>query len=439
VNKSPLMGYKRGMSDEPRIRFACRNQLEMRAFDLESTVPEGHPVRGIWALVDGLTLDRFYEKIAARGSAPGRPATDPKILVSLWIFATSQGIGSARQLAALTERHDAYRWICGGVTVNYHTLSDFRVEHGAEVEELLEQTIAVLTHQKVITLTRVAQDGMRVRASAGAASFRRRKTLGECLVEAQSQLTALRRELDADPGASSARERAAKERAARERELAIKRALAEMPLVEAVKNTPSNLRRDRNRGRRPREARVSTTDPEARTMKMADGGYRPAYNIQFATDVDGRAIVGVRVTNVGSDQGQMTPMIEDLVRLGRVPAAYLVDGGFTKKDAIEDASRRGITVYAPPPEPRTEDISPYEPKPGDSPAVAAWRRRMGTTFAKNEYRYRAATAELVNADLRAWRGLDRLRVRGLEKVKAVTCWAALTFNAARVVATRSAA
>lgn len=425
--------------DDPRIRTARRNQLEMRTFDLDSSLSEDHPARSIWAVVERLDLRQFYDQIVARGSLPGRPATDPKILVALWIYATSQGVGSARQLAALTENHDAYRWICGGVTVNYHTLSDFRVDQGAAVEALLEQTIAVLTHQKVITLKRVAQDGMRVRASAGPASFRRRKTLEERRKEARAQITALRKELDADPGASSARERAAKERAARERQAAIERALAEMPLVEKVKAVPSNRRRERNRRRKQRSAaRVSTTDPQARTMKMADGGYRPAYNVQLATDVDGRAIVGVQVTNVGSDQGQMIPMLDDLERrLRQRPNIYLVDGGFTKKEAIDDADRRGITVYAPTPKPRKAGIRRYAAKPGDTRAVAAWRRRMGTRIAKHEYKYRAATAELVNADLRTWRALARFNVRGLDKVKAVASWCALTFNALRVIATGS--
>lgn len=164
-----------------RVLEADRKQIRMAAVDMEELLPPDHRARSIWDAVGGLDLSAFYREIVARGSAPGRPAVDPKILVALWLYATTEGIGSARHVARLCERDDAYRWICGGVSVNHHLLSDFRVMREGELDELLTQVIAVMMHQGLVTLKRVAQDGMRVRASAGAASFRREESLRACL------------------------------------------------------------------------------------------------------------------------------------------------------------------------------------------------------------------------------------------------------------------
>lgn len=405
----------------PRVLTADRRQLQWRPFDLEASLPADHRARSIWSMVEKLDLTLFYEPIAARGSDPGRPAIDPKILVCLWLVATSEGIGSARRLARLCDEHDAYRWICGGVSVNHHTLSDFRVGHAKALDDLMTQVLAVLMKQGLVTLERVAQDGMRVRASAGAASFRREKSLVACLEEARRHVEQAKREGDEPDTQRTARERAATERAVREREERIEKALKELPLARAPKPAKEKD-----------EARVSTTDPEARVMKMGDGGFRPAYNVQLATDTKSRVIVGVSITNAGSDMGQMEPMIEEIVqRTKEMPDEFLVDGGFAKLEAIDNAAGRGITVYAPVPTPRVEGVDPHQPKPKDPEAVAEWRKRMGTDAAKEIYKQRAATAETVNADLRTWRGLDRFTVRGMTKVLSVALWSALTYNLLR--------
>jgi hypothetical protein len=231
-----------------------------------------------------------------------------------------------------------------------------------------------------------------------------------------------KRQADEPDTQRSARERAAVERAAREREERVTRALAELPKARAAKNKAKDKE----------QARVSTTDPEARVMKMGDGGFRPAYNAQFATDTTSRVIVGVGVTNSGSDMGQADPMRAEIERrTGGQPKDLLIDGGFAKLESIEDASAVGTTVYAPVPKPRKEGIDPHQPKEGDTPAVAEWRQRMGTAEAKEIYRQRAATAETVNADLRTWRGLDRFLVRGSGKVLNVILWSAITYNVMR--------
>ena len=421
------------MSDEnaPRVVKPVRNQLSLQPMDLEALVPEDHPARGIWALVERLDLSPFYDEIQARGETAGRPATDPAVLLALWLFANSEGVGSARLLERLCDRDAPYRWICGGVPVNYHTLSDFRVKHGKKLDRLMTQVLAALMKEGVVQLKRVAQDGMKVRASAGAASFRRRQSLERCRKEAEEQVRKLRREISEDPSASTKRVAAARERAAKARLDAVEAALAELPEIEEERaerdaKKPSDAKR---RG----EVRVSTTDAECRVMKMADGGFRPGYNVQLATDSSG-FIVGAEVTNRGVDQPCLVPMLDEIKRrTRRTPREYLVDGGYVTLENIEVLSDRGATVYAPVPKPRNETIDPHAPKQGDSPQVAAWRARMGTEKAKRIYVQRGVLAERTNADLRVHRGLDRLNVRGLAKVKALVLLAALSFNLMKLI------
>jgi hypothetical protein len=270
---------------------------------------------------------------------------------------------------------------------------------------------------------------MRVRASAGASSFRRRPTLEEALAEAEAQVEALRSEAEDDPAAGDRREEAARERAARERAGRIQQALARLPELEARKKPESKD-----------QARCSTTDPDATVMKMADGGFRPAYNVQFATDTASQVIVGVDVLTTGSDAGQMAPMVEQIEsRHETVPAEYLVDGGFAQRDQIETVSRSatGCTVYAPVPKPKDPKVDRHAAKPCDSAAVAAWRRRMATEEAKTIYKDRASTAECVNALARG-RGLLRFLVRGLRKVKAIALWQALAHDLLRGAKLRAA-
>lgn len=413
-------------NEKPRLREAERRQVTLQAMDFEALVAPDHPVRGLWAMVEALDLSEFYAAIEARGSTPGAPATDPKILLALWLQANIEGIGSARLLARLCERDAPYRWICGGVSVNYHGLADFRVAHGKKLDNLLTQVIAALMKRGVVKLNRVAHDGMKVRASAGAASFRRRQSLERCLKEAQEQVRRLKREVEEDGSASSRREKAARERAAAEREANIAAALETMAELEEKQAAPD--RQSPSMVKRRREPRASTTDAECRVMKMPDGGFRPAYNVQLATDESG-AIVGADVTNDGTDYAQVTPMLDQLEqRTGKVPREYLVDGGYVKLENIEAISNRGATVYAPVPTPKDKRVDPHEPKSADSLAVASWRVRMNSEDGKRIYVQRGALAERTNADLREHRRLDRLKVRGLAKVKAVVLLGALALN-----------
>lgn len=427
MDDSPVPDVKTRDGSDPaeapaRFETANRNQIELQPCDLEALLPPGHAARLVWRFVDGLDLRALYAAIRAREGAPGRPPIDPKILVALWLYATLDGVGSARELDRLCYAHDAYRWIRGGVSVNYHTLSHFRVAHQAALNDLLTQSITALLHRGVVTIARVAQDGTRVRGSAGAGSFRRRLTLEDALRAARKQVDRTARQVD---GAGVSREAAAEARAARERLARVEDALAQLPQIEAMKQ---------KQGKQASAPRASTTDPDVRVMKMADGGYRPAYNVQFATDVDSRTILGVAVTNHGHDRTALAPMLDQIEqRTGHRPAAHLVDGGFVNKAVITAAADRGVTVYAPlfVREGRTRELGTRVP--GDTPAVEAWRARMASEDGRRVYKTRGATAEWVNADGRTHRVLDRIPVRGLHKVHTWALWIALAHNLMRTM------
>lgn len=406
--------------EPPRLRRPDRQQTLLEPVNLDERLPADHRARVVWAFVKRLDLRRFEEPLVNRGSTPGRSATDPALLVALWLYATVENVGSARQLARLCREHDAYRWLCGGVSVNHHTLSDFRVQYEAALDGLFTQTIVALVTQGLVTVERLSQDGMRVRASAGASSFRRRKTLERLQAAARAHVARVKDELNSADD-TSARVKAARQRAAQEKLARIDAALAVLPELEAIKQHHTG------KPSRQREARVSTTDAEARRMKMAGGAIQPAYNVQFGTDVSSRAIVAVAVVNTGSDGQQSEPLREQAERRsGNKVKAHLVDGGFVNKEQIESAESGGVAIYAPLPKNRAGEPCTHARK--DSPGVAAWRRRMTTPAAMTIYHQRAATAETVNAETRTYRGLGRFLVRGLRKVRCVALWAALAYN-----------
>lgn len=420
---------------KPRYQRAQRRQMEMRTLSLDQMLPDDHRVRLVWTYVESLDLSPLYEQIRAVEGHVGRSPIDPRILFALWLYATLDGVGKARHLDRLCREQITYQWLCGGVTVNYHTLSDFRTQHAALLDSLLTQSVSVLLHQGLVSLERVAQDGMRVRASAGASSFRRQPTLEECLAEAEAQIEALKREAEnEDGGAENRRQQAARERAARERAERIQQALDELPEIQ--RKLEQRKQGDGKKGR------ASTTDPEARRMKMADGGFRPAYNVQFATAAGSQVIVGVDVTNTGGDGGLMGAMVDQIEeRYQQRPGEYLADGGFSTYDDIAALESSGTTVFTPVREAEkklAKGEDPFAPRKSDSPGLAAWRQRMGTEAAKEIYKQRAGTAEFPNAGCRN-RGLTQFLVRGLRKTKAVALWQALAHNFHRMLALRAAA
>ena len=404
----------------PRLRRPNRQQIiEPRTYD--ELVPHDHKVRAVWALVQSWNLALFLERIRARGERPGRAATDPQLLIALWLYATIEGVNCGRKLDRLCRESDPYKWLCGGVSLNYHTLNDFRVDYGDALDDLLNQMIAALVEAGIVSVARVAQDGTRVRASAGINSFGEQATLEEHLKAAREHLEAVKH--DVEEPTMSARQRAARLRGARDRVERLEQALNELKKVAQAKA------RQKEKPTKDHPARASSTDPEARLMRMPDGGTRPAYNLELATDCDSRAIVGVEVTNAGNDAGQDVPMRDQVeMRADEAVEEQLMDGGCLTLEAIDRAAAEEVTIFAPVPKPRSEGVDRYAPKPTDSEAVAHWRQRMSTADAQRLYKQRSATIETINGELKSQRGLGPMTVRGLKKVQTAVMWPVLAHN-----------
>lgn len=414
---------------EPRVSRAVRDQVALRVVDLEGLLPGDHVARVVWAWVESQDLSRLYAAIKARGSEPGRPPIDPKILLALWLYATIEGVGSARAVARATERDVVYQWLCGGVGVNYHALADFRVEQEEFLDRLLSVSVAALVAEGLVELERLAVDGVRFRASAGQASFRRRARLEQLEQAAAERVAALKREVHDDPGALSKRQRAAAERGARERQERIAAAKQRMEELEAERARRQEVAK-RKVGKQ-KEPRASTSDPEARVMKMSDGGFRPAYNGQVVSDPESGIIVGVGIDTTGSDKGLLRPAAEQVERrYGKPPSELLADGGFVTVEDIEWAhgDEQALTVYAPLLT-NKHGTDPTLPREKDGPGMAALRRRMAGQEGKAIYKERCQ-AELANARLRR-QGLLQVCVRGVRKVLTLMLWQALANNILR--------
>jgi len=418
-----------------RLRTPERRQMAMVVQCRDDLVGPTHAVRMVAAVVEKLDVSGFCEPIKAREGMAGRDATDPQLLVGLWLYACIRGIGSARELARRCQESAPFQWLCGGVTVNHRLLSDFRGDHTAALDKLFTQVIASLVDKEVVSVSRVSQDGVRVRVSAGASSFRREERLQELLHQAQEHVVELRRQVDSpEYGSLTARQKGARKRAAEEKQKRLEQAIEQLPELkqkqaEAEKRAGQGVHGQKVRQRQPR---VSTSDPEVRRMKMPNGGFNPAVNVQLATATQSRAVVAVEVSNQGADSvGLSEPMREQVEqRSGRKVEQHLLDGGYMRKDDIEQAHQHGVELFVPPkpaknPGNRGREL---EPKRGDSEAVLAWKQRMASEVGKEIYKERAATSETVNADLRSYRGLTQITVRGLAKIKCVALWCALAYN-----------
>jgi transposase len=432
---------KPARSAEPRkavrLNKPERLQGEIRFESLDQRLDLDHLARVVWNITEGLDLSPLYDRIGTVEGVAGRNPSDPQVLFALWLYAAMDKVGSARRLERLCREHRAYEWLRGGVAVNHHMLADFRVQHGELLDQLQADSIAGLVAEGLISLETVAQDGMRVRANAGAGSFRRRPTLEEAQRQAKEyldQLETVEADDADDPAAEpTPRQKAARERAARERLEHVEKALE---AVEQIAEQREARKKGDGAG-----ARASTTDPEARKMKMADGGYRPAFNVEMATDAGSGIIVAMDVINEGSDAGQMKPMVDQIEKnAGRRPENLLTDGGFSTLADIEATEQAGTTVYTPVKEEEKQKAAgkdPFAAKPGDSPIIAAWRARMGTEPAQELYRLRGQTAELPNAHLRN-QGVYQVGVRGVAKVKAALYWHVLILNLMRARMLRAA-
>jgi transposase len=473
-----------------RLKPINREQMMLRPVEVEKLVAEDHEVRAIWEFVGRMDLNGYYEEIEALEGEAGRSATDPQLLISLWIYAYSKGVSSGREIHRLSEYDPAYQWLTGLEPINYHTLTDFRVKHQEALDGLFVEVLGLLSAEGLISLERVMHDGSKVKACASGDTFRREERIRAHLGLAREQVEAM-----GDPRTAeevSPRVAKARQRAVRERKERLELALEELERVREVKRGDEEKK----------QARVSETDPQARIMKQSDGGYAPSYNVQISTDSAAGVIVGVEVKQAGSDYEELTPAMEGIKdNLGQYPKQAVADGGFTSRENILAMDKRGIDfigfmgdgvaqsagqmdrrgvdpafrphafTYDPVndtyccPGGRTLTYVGKENQPGrvnyryrvsgaqcracefkskccpqneregrmivrgvDAPAVAAFIAKMETEEAKAIYKQRGAVAEFPNAWIKEKIGLRQFRLRGLIKVGMESLWACLVYN-----------
>ena len=403
-----------------RLRQPQRQQFTMMVQCFDDLIGEDHPVRMVVAVVEQLDVKDFCVPIQAREGVAGRDATDPRLLIALWLYACIRGMGSAPEVARRCEESIPFRWRCGGITVNHRLLSDFRTDHGKALDNLFTQVIASLVEKGLVKVSRISQDGVRVRVGAGAGSFRREERLHKLLEEAQQHVEELRRQLEAPEqmAADKAKKVKAQKRRAEEKQKRLEQAMEQLPELKKKQEEAARMAGQGKCGDkiRNKELRVSTTDPEARVLKMPNGGFNPGVNVQLATDTESRAIVGVEVSNQGSDSsGLSAPMRQQVEeRTGKKVEEHLLDGGYLRMEDLEEGHRQKVKLYIPPKPARDPNKRGHELeiKPGDSEAVREWKQRMASEEGKNIYKQRAATSETVNGDLRTYRGLTQILVRG---------------------------
>jgi transposase len=418
------------MTGKARYLEANRAQLGWDRVDLESQLASDHRARVVWAFVEGLDLSGLYDRIGAREGEPGRPPPDPRIFLALWLYATLEGVGSARHLARLCESDTAYRWLRGGVPMNYHDLSDFRVGHGDVLDRLLTDSLMALLVEGIVKLEEVAVDGTKVRAWAGRGSFRGAKKLARLERWARERVDQLRGSAS-DAGASEGRRRAAQQRGAEEVARRAGEASRTLEKLRAEQAKRAKTHKKEEEAKKT-EVKASLSDPEARVMRFADGAMRAAYNIQLAVTPDTGIIVAAAATDRRNDTGLAVPVVEQIKdRLKILPQRLLADTHYATKDDIVDLAAQGVAVYMPVPADK-RDAKPESQRKRDQQRsrepepVKAWRERMDQDESKAIYR-RRGRIEAVNGILK-WRGLGIMRVRSIAKVTAVVLMQALAHN-----------
>lgn len=416
---------------KPRLNSPIRNQIEFVHASLDDLIPEDHQVRNIWNYIDQMDLSSILGKIKSTSGNPGRSATDPKIYLSLWIYAIIEGIGSARVIERYCSEHIIFKWLCGGVSVNAHSISDFRKNNSQEFDELIAVTIARLMQRDLVSLKRVSQDGMRVRAAAGSSSFRRKQTLKELLKTAKEQVSILNKELDEDPAKCLDRQKAAKKRAVEDRLKRVEQAIGEHKKTVSDK---INAKKKQRKGLSQEEidkTRTSTTDPTARKMKMGNGGFNPAYNFQLAVDTKSRFIIGNYITNTNHDFDELIPMFNRVKNQYKIiPEEWLVDQGYLEHNDIIKLQKQGCKIFVNPRDKGKQ--GPFQPRPEEDSELQEWRVRMSMEESKEIYKDRAATSEWANAGMRN-RGLKNLLVRGIDSTTSVLGLHTLAHNILRAV------
>lgn len=401
---------------KPRTIKPQRDQFEMMMFSIDQLIPADHKARLVWKYVEKLDLSKLLLTIESTEGNLGRPAIDPHILLALWLYATIEGIGQGRLIERYCSEHNAFKWICGGVNINYHTINDFRANNEECLNELMTQSVAMLLAENLITLEEISQDGIKVRANAGASSFRRKDKLKIFQKIAKEHVEKLNKERLETPSNVINRKKIVEHQKAVDRENRINKAIEQLNKITEQKKKVLQKQRKKLAKKKEEKIRASTTDSESRVMKMGNGGYNPAYNIQLATDVKTQVIVGVKVSNQEMDMGLISQMQEQVINtFDKKPKKWLVDGGYVQYEDIDKVAQINpdCIIYMPPR--NSKDGKSYLPKDTDSQYVKEWRINMGKIESKKIYRNRAATSECVNANARN-RGLQQFFVRGISKV-----------------------
>jgi transposase len=418
------------MSEGVRVIGPDRAQLRWDVVDLDSQLPDDHRARLVWAFVEGLDLSEFYDRIKARDEVAGRPATDPRVVLAVWLYATLEGIGSARAIDRLCQQHAAYRWLCGGAPINHDLLATFRRENAGLLDRLLTQSVTGLIAEKLITLEELAIDGTKVRACAGRGSMSKRKRLESIEKAVAERVAELKSELDKDPGEPERRRKKRALQAAEERSRRVERArqkLAALTQEQAVR-AKRHAKEEAEKG----EPKVSVSDPEVRVMRLADGAVAPAWNVLVATS--NGFIVGIDPTDRRNDSGLATGVVEQIAqRSNRVPQRLLADTrAMTQDDIVQlGEAHPALRVYSPPApqrlavKPETERKRRWSRR-REPPAVTAWRARMASEEGQETYRRRKLT-ERAHGIIKN-RGMSRFLVHSREKVRAVCVLQALALN-----------
>jgi transposase len=429
------------MSDM-RVNRADRRQPGFELVDLETLVADDHRVRSVWSFVEALDLGMFYERIRARGETPGRPASDPRILLALWLYATLDGIGSARAVARLCEYHVIYRWICGGVGINHSLLSAFRIEGGEFLDQLMSRTLATLIEEGLLDRDEVITDGTKVRASASRTSMRRKPRIEQIEAEVARRIATLKQEIDDDPGQVERRRKSRQHAAAQERAKRVKAALDKFTKRETERSARTKTHPGAAAKDVLAEPRVSVSDPDARLMRMADGAVRPCYNVQVATASG--FIVAITPTDRRNDRGLAPEMVAEVERrCGVSPRRLLADiGAMTESDIVGFAQTHPeMQVFAPPktcaPNAKPASRARYARKLASQPeCLKTWRARMESAEGKSVYKRRSNT-EHAHAGMKNC-GFGRMLVRGLEKVRTVCLLHAIAYNLSLAISRRAA-
>lgn len=472
-----------------KLRVANRSKLVLTAIALDDMLAADHKARAIVALLDRVDTRAFYSGIRTLEGKAGRSMRDPKTMIAVIVYAYSEGMGSMREVSALTEHDPALMWITGLDPICHTELSEFRREQKAGLDELFASLLTVLDQAKVIDLDQVALDGTRIRTFAGIDTFRRGKTIETKLEQARELVRKL----------ESGEQEASSERKLRAQQELIERLEACQRELEELKKT---------RPDKAAEPRVSTTEPEARVMKTSQDGFVAAYNTQLMTESKNKAIVNVDVTNVSSDGQHLESALEQVKEtLGKQPRQVLADGAYISADNLKKANEGKVDLVGPWPDttvhtraglkatgideafgpdvfqwdeqrkvfvcPAGKDLSWWKQHSKDrnrvydcyqaqssecgecgnrqrcvqkkrrekgegrilnvlraQPLVVAHRAKMATDQAKEAYRKRGAVAEFPNAWLKEKLGLRKFRLRGLVKAGIEALWACVAYDLA---------